>query len=351
MTDGEVVWVGAGSIGARNGRIRLCFADQVAQLAPSWDWPERPDGEIHSAIRTYLSEHGASLWSQLRHAYRPATDDELLVALWDLVWAGEVTNDSLTPLRAVIAHGAVAPRRRRRGRARHPRLTRLGPPAGAGRWSLVSSLLTTQPSSTEVAHTLAQQLLDRWGVVTRESVLNEGIRGGYASVYGVLKMLEERGQARRGYFVDGLGAAQFALPGALDRLRSIRDDDTPIMVLASTDPAQPYGATLAWPDTEGRPARTATSLVILDDGRCVAWFDRSSHHLITFNDELAPVATALADLVHTGRQRVIEVRKLNGGPVTDEVRDALLAAGFVDSYRGPTLRASSGQPISAYPTP
>jgi ATP-dependent Lhr-like helicase len=223
-TTGEVVWVGAGSIGTRDGRIRLCFADQLALLAPGWDVPEPPDGATHSALREYLSARGASFWGQLREASPGSPDGELLVALWDLVWAGEITNDSLAPLRAVLAGGGVTPpkrsSRRSGARPRPGRLTRLGPPAGAGRWSLVAPLLDTAVNPTEAAHAQAQQLLERHGVVTREAVLAEGVRGGYASVYGVLKVLEERGRTRRGYFVSGLGAAQFALPGAVDRLRA-----------------------------------------------------------------------------------------------------------------------------------
>ena len=149
-----------------------------------------------------------------------ATDAELLAALWDLVWAGEVTNDSLAPLRSLRRRQAAAHARRRRA-ARDPgRLTRLGPPAGAGRWSLVAPLLEPAPSSTERAHAAALQLLERHGVLTREAALAEGVEGGFAGVYPVLKALEERGQVRRGYFVAGLGAAQFALPGAVDRLRA-----------------------------------------------------------------------------------------------------------------------------------
>ena len=156
-----------------------------------------------------------------------ATDVELLTALWDLVWAGEVTNDSLAPLRSFVS-GATAKRaggaaRAARSRPRPGRLTRLGPPSGAGRWSLVAPLLEPAPSTTEVLHAQGLQLLERYGVLTREAVLAEGIEGGFAAVYGVLKALEDRGQVRRGYFVAGLGAAQFALPGAVDRLRSARD--------------------------------------------------------------------------------------------------------------------------------
>jgi ATP-dependent Lhr-like helicase len=213
-------------------------------------------------------------------------------------------------------------------------------------------LLLPAPSPTEAAHTTALQLLDRYGVVTREAVLAEGVRGGYASVYGVLKVLEERGQTRRGYFVAGLGAAQFSLPGAVDRLRSLRDtpdrelhpNDMPApVVLAATDPAQPYGAAIAWPESAGRPARAAGALVVSRAGVPLVWFERRSHHLVTF-----PAATddgawadALAALVKDGRARTVEVRKVNGESITPTSPwvAALQAAGFVEGYKGFSIRA------------
>jgi ATP-dependent Lhr-like helicase len=346
---GEVIWTGAGSIGARDGRIRLCFADQVPLLAPGWPVDDPPSDALHEAIREVLRGQGASFWSQIRAADPSATDTELLGALWDLVWAGEVTNDTLAPLRSLLAGGGVAPKRPpRTGRPRPGRLARLGPPAGAGRWSLVAPWREPSPTPTEAAHAQAVQLLERHGVVTREIVVAEGVVGGYAAVYGVLKVLEERGQTRRGYFVTGLGAAQFALPGAVDRLRSFREPidelaaDRPLpVVLAATDPAQPYGSALGWPETAGRPARTATSLVVLDDGTPSVWFDRASHHLVLFPRGHADGgwAEALAHLVVSGRERSVEVRKVDGGPMTEAVAERLRAAGFADGYRGLVRRA------------
>jgi ATP-dependent Lhr-like helicase len=358
-TSGEVVWVGAGAIGSSDGRVRLAFADQLALLAPGWEVQERPDGAVHDALRGVLGERGASFWNQLGAATPGTSDDEVLAALWDLVWAGEVTNDSLAPLRAVTGSGGGRSARRGGGggrdrmrpRPRAVRLNRLGPPAGAGRWSLVGPLLEPAPAPTESAHATALQLVERHGVVTREAVLAEGVVGGYASVYGVLKVLEERGQVRRGYFVSGLGAAQFALPGAVDRLRMARNgadgaigDERAVaapLVLAATDPAQPYGATLAWPESVGRPARTASALVVLRDGVPIAWYDRRSHHLVTFphtHDDRG-WAEALADLVRGGRLRRVEVRKVDGeplptSPVSADVTAAAKAAGFADGYRG-----------------
>lgn len=355
-TAGELIWVGAGAVGAKDGRVRLTFADQLATLAPGWEARERPDGVIHEAIRVLLAERGASFWNQLRSAAPTASDNELLAALWDLVWAGEVTNDSLAPLRAVVAGakvkagGASARKSRAGGRPRPGRLNRIGPPAGQGRWSLVAPLLEPVPHPTEAAHAQALQLVERYGVVTREAVLAEGLAGGFTTVYGVLKVLEERGQVRRGYFVDGLGAAQFAIPGAVDRLRSARETPDPIfhpddvpdpIVLASTDPANPYGGTLSWPDTAGRPARSASSLVVLRAGKLLAWFDRRGHHLVTFPETLVDTswAPALKDLVAQGRVKSVEIRKVNGDSLTgadapDGFVELLRSAGFADGYRG-----------------
>ena len=159
-------------------------------------------------------------------------------------------------------------------------LSRLGPPASAGRWSLVAPLLLPTPTPTEAAHAQALQLLERHGVVTREAVLAEGVVGGYASVYGVLKVLEERGRARRGYFVSGLGAAQFALPGAVDRLRSEREPepDDPVPVLAATDPAQPSGHTgvAGGSPPSGRVACDRVGVVVSAGGVPLVWSSGAS---------------------------------------------------------------------------
>ena len=354
-TSGDVLWVGAGAIGSADGRVRLCFADQLPLLAPGWEVQERPAGALHDALRTVLAERGASFWTQLRAAAPGTADDELLAALWDLVWAGEVTNDSVAPLRSFTGRGGGrSVRGAGRGRPRPGRLNRLGPPAGAGRWSLVEPLLQPTPTPTEAAHAMARQLVERHGVVTREAVLAEGVVGGYASVYGVLKVLEERGQVRRGYFVSGLGAAQFALPGAVDRLRQARQsaddsmsaDRAPAVVLAATDPAQPYGAALPWPESPGRPARTAAAVVVLRDGVPLAWYDRRSSHLVTFprTGDDHSWAEALADEARRGRVRRIELRKVDGeplatAPLAATITAAAKRAGYTDGYRGLTFTA------------
>jgi ATP-dependent Lhr-like helicase len=346
-TAGELVWMGAGPLGASDGRVMLAFRAQAPLLLrpPAVD---APTGPVHDAIRARLASTGASFWPELfaaaGHASPAASDRDVLAALWDLVWAGEVTNDSLAPLRAVLGRGAPA-RRRKATRPRPGNLTRLGPPAGAGRWSLVTHLGLDQPSATERTHALALQLLDRYGVVTREAVRAEGVPGGYAAVYAVLRALEESGRARRGYFVAGLGAAQFALPGAVDRLRAHREPDTertdPSLVLAATDPAQPYGAALAWPEPAPgapRPSRAAGALVVLHAGEPAAYLDRSGHKVVTFGPPERWVEPA-ARLVKDGRLRQLELVEVDGTPVRDgPAAEALRAAGFKDAYRGLVLR-------------
>ena len=354
---GEIVWVGAGALGASDGRVRVFFADQLALLAPAIEWPEPPAGDVHTAIRLALDTRGALFFSQLRAAAPQATDAEVLAALWDLVWAGVVTNDTFAPLRAMIAGGKVSSSRtspRVHGRVARPRpgrLNRVGPPTGAGRWSLVAPLLQPAPTVTEASHSFALQMLERHGVVTREAVLAEGAVGGFAAVYGVLKTMEERGHVRRGYFVDGLGAAQFALPGAVDRLRDSRTtvdvelhpEDAPVpLVLAATDPAQPYGATLAWPLTTGRPMRSAGAVVVLSNGEPLVWFDPRSHHLVTFPASTTDTSwgDALVSLVKDGRRRGCEVRKIDGdAPDAEHPAVAVLRrVGFSEGYRGWSLR-------------
>jgi ATP-dependent Lhr-like helicase len=338
---GDLVWVGAGALGASDGRIALVARDRAPLLAPAVPADEdRPAGPIHDAIRERLATRGASFWTDLVQAAGTADETVLLRALWDLVWAGEVTNDTLAPLRAMVR--GVGTRRPRAGAPRPGSLRRSGPPAGAGRWSLVAALREPAPTETATAHARATQLLDRHGVVTREAALAEGVPGGFAGVYPVLRAMEEAGKVRRGYFVAGLGAAQFAMPGAVDRLRSVRDaPDVPrVRVSAAADPAQPYGAALPWPTSGGRPSRAAGAYVALVDGAPGAFLERGGKTLATFEGvDAAACADALASLVKDGILRRIELRQIDGvDAATHRAAEGLRGAGFTDGYRGLTLR-------------
>jgi ATP-dependent helicase Lhr and Lhr-like helicase len=346
---GEVVWLGVEPLGANDGRVVLCFRDQVGLLAPD-PVGEPPQSEVHTALRDHLDGRGASFWPELFQASGVPDQELVLDALWDLVWAGEVTNDTYAPVRALKTRGGSGASRAagngRAGRPRPGRLSRLGPPTAQGRWSLTSQLGATSPSRTVRAAALAGQLLERHGVLTREALRIEAITGGFSAVYPVLKAAEEAGKVRRGYVVAGLGAAQFAAAGAIDRLRGEREhrDDDPVVVrLAATDPAQPYGAALPWPDTAGRPARAAGAFVVLVDGAAAATLDRGGRSLTTFRHPADPSVwlPALMELVTSGRMRKLEITKIDGVAVHDAAHwsATLEAAGFSPGYRGLTFRS------------
>jgi ATP-dependent Lhr-like helicase len=338
---GDVVWMGAGGVGADDGRIALGFRGQLRLIAPPP--PEvRPEGGVHDALREHLRSRGASFWPELIEAAGVADERTVLGALWELVWTGEVTNDTLAPLRSYLLR-RPAKAARVGAKPRPGTLRRAGPPAAAGRWSLVAPLLQPEPTPTEAAHARATQLLERHGVLTREAVLAEGAPGGYAGVYGVLRALEESGKARRGYFVDGLGAAQFALPGAVDRLRELREAEREpeVVALAAADPSQPYGAALPWPEAAGRPSRAAGAYVVLADGKPAAFLERGARSLLTFERTRdAAWPDALVSLVKDGRIRRIELARIDGEPAAASPFAATLRdAGFADGYRGFVLRS------------
>ena len=356
-TMGEVAWVGRGSLGRDDGRIALYRPGRDALRPPGTldandDPTARPNSERHERIRQHLAARGASFYRAIHAAAGGGSDREMLDALWDLVWAGEVTNDTFAPLRALrwkrpSGSGPGA----RRGRP--GRLTALGPPEAAGRWSLVEPVEDVAP--TERLHAQALALLERHGVLTREAVAAEGVEGGFAGVYPILRALEEGGRIRRGYFVDGLGAAQFALAGALDRLRGVRDGDEgsaapTVHVLAAADPANPYGAALAWPrrgDDDRRPfQRAAGAYVAMVDGIAALYLERGGSTLQTLpaadDPEVALSALrGLTSLVRGGRIRELVIRKVDGLPIGESPwRDRLLEAGFAAGYRGLTLRGT-----------
>jgi ATP-dependent Lhr-like helicase len=336
---GEVVWAGSGALGSNDGWVALYLADSAPLLMPEPLPVEL--SEAAASVRNALSERGALFFRQVVDAVGSTSDTDVLLGLWELVWAGHVTNDTLSPLRALV--GGAARSRSRRGPALP---SRLGPPSAAGRWSLTSA---READPTRRLHATAQQLLKRHGVVTRGAVVAEHVVGGFAGVYAVLKALEEAGKCRRGYFVEGLGGAQFALPGAVERMRSLVDAprDPQTLVVASSDPANPYGAALAWPEREGerpghRPARKAGAAVVLVGGELVIYVEKGGRTLLTYSEDAAligPAVDALALAVREGVLGRLTVERADGGGIFDSpVSRALADAGFRPSTKGLRLR-------------
>ncbi len=385
---GEVVWVGVEPLGERDGRVALYLADHLPRLlAPGrarWTSPASAErgaarttkasaegtaaDDLSPRERTILEQlrcHGASFFGPLHEAIGGGYPAETVDALWALVWRGLVTNDTFHALRAFTrAHVS-----RRRARRIHPASTfrsrRLVPPSAEGRWSAVPhSRDDSARARTRWAAAITQQLLARHGVVTREAVAAEDVPGGFGAVYPVLKGLEETGRIRRGYFVAGLGATQFALPGALDLLRSLRDapGDAPpeAVVLAATDPANAYGATLKWgplaaaPGGRG-PTRSVGAAVILVDGALAGYLSRGDRQLLSALPEAEPersrtaraLARALAERAASGVDgpRGMLLEEIDGAPAgSHPLARYLLDAGFVPAAMG-ALR-STQQPTS-----
>ncbi|HEU4491388.1 MAG TPA: ATP-dependent helicase [Jiangellales bacterium] len=353
---GEVVWAGQGPLPGSDGWVSLHPADTAALTLPDPD-PTIAGGPLHDQVVAVLGGGGAYFFRQLSDAVGSTDDPALVQALWDLVWAGLVTNDTLAPLRVFTGSGRTAhrgrptaPARTRYGRGRLTLPSRSGPPTGAGRWSLLPG---READRTRRAHAVAEALLDRHGVVTRGAVAAERIPGGFAATYRVLSAFEESGRCRRGYFVAGLGAAQFAGTGAVDRLRAVaarEDPDGSALVLAATDPANPYGAALPWPDRADagghRPGRKAGALVVLVHGHPVLYVERGGRTLLSFSsdpDLLTPTADALALAVRDGALGRLTVERADGeevlGPGADSaLTAALAAAGFRATPRGLRLR-------------
>jgi ATP-dependent helicase Lhr and Lhr-like helicase len=343
-TSGELVWVGAGALGRSDGRVALYFREDVrlAGPPPANAKLEVPSGEVHAAIRERLAT-GPSFWLDLvADLEHPAED--LHNALWDLVWTGAVTNDAFAPLRAPRLR--AVPSSDRQGR----RFARRRSTAGAavqGRWSLTEPLFADAPGPGARLRAQAELMLERYGIVTRETVLAEGVPGGFATLYAELGNLELLGTARRGYFVEGLGGAQFALPGAVERLRSLPEADGSYQLLAATDPANPYGASLPWPKLESgrRPGRTPGAHLLLRDGEPVVFLERGGRGLLRLQPleggELEAAMRALADAVAAGRLPKLAVEKLDGEAVIGSGHEeALIGAGFSRGPRKLTASAS-----------
>jgi ATP-dependent Lhr-like helicase len=302
---GEVIWAGVEALGDRDGRIALYLADQAPKLIPppsARDMkPSAALADRESAVLDYLRTRGASFFGPLHEAAGGGYPAESVSALWNLVWSGLITNDTFHALRAYI-EPRTSGRRRKLQLPAAPRPRRLAPPSAEGRWTALSAVVQTDmpASATAWAAAITQQLLARHGVLTRESLTAEWVQGGFGIVYPVLKAMEERGRVRRGYFVSGLGATQFALPGAVDRLRSLRGaaEYPEVAVIAATDCANPYGSTLKWPpdgqtqtesaSTRRGPTRTVGATVILVNGALAAYLARGDRQLLVFLPEAEP---------------------------------------------------------------
>ncbi len=351
-SNGEVIWAGHAPLPGSDGWVSLHLADQAHLTLPDATGGELD--ELQRSVLEALEPGGAWFFRQLSDRLAATSDATLSTALWGLVWEGLLTNDTLTPLRALVRSGRASHRTRRappRVAMRTGRMpVRSGPPESAGRWSVLPD---RDADATRRAHATAEHLLERHGVVTRGAVMQERIAGGFAGVYKVLSAFEDTGRCRRGYFVEGLGAAQFGAPGAIDRLRTFSEpaESKPIaLTLAATDPANPYGAALPWPINGGegghRPGRKAGALVVLVDGALMLYVERGGRTLLTWSDDtarLTPATEALADATRRGALGKLTVEKADGaallGAGDTPLRQALNAAGFLSTPKGLRIRA------------
>lgn len=331
---GEIMWMGVEPLGSNDGRIAIYLTDHLPLL-------RRRTEDVESPILDYLRTRGASFFNAMQLDIGGFPGD-LIDALWDLVWRGALTNDTFHALRAF-----TTPKTPRRSDARF-RSRRVAPPSTQGRWSLVPPVAG---SDTQRANALAQQLLSRYGVVTREAPALEGIIGGFSAVYPILKAMEDSGRIRRGYFVAGLGATQFASAGAIDLLRTLKDDaETPAPVmLSATDPGNPYGAIVPWPESPWSLSRSVGAHVILVDGRFACYVSRGEKQLFLFLPEDEPLRSAiargvertLASFVRDGRRRALLIVEVNDEPVArSPLAPFLVEEGFVATAMGHQLRAA-----------
>ncbi|MFF3215082.1 ATP-dependent helicase [Streptomyces sp. NPDC002886] len=356
-TTGEVVWAGAGALPGKDGWVSLYLADSAPLLLP----PPHPLelSPLHEALLSALSGGYGLFFRQLTDRARAlvpdASDADLSSAVWDLAWSGRLTNDTLAPLRSLLGSGRTAGATAHRARRTIPRgrygtlttpASRTGPPTVSGRWSL---LPVHAPDPTHRAHALARTLLDRHGVVTRGAVAAEGVEGGFSAIYRVLSAFEDSGQARRGYVVEGLGAAQFAMDGAVDRLRAAERTPPPLaaVVLAAADPANAYGAALPWPEPPAgathKPGRKAGSLVVLVDGELTLYLERGGKTLLAWPDpddpRLTAALTALTTASRQGTLPTLTVERINAAPsLTSPYGPPTEATGFHATPQGLRLR-------------
>ncbi len=356
---GEVVWCGLEPIGEKDGRIALYLAEKLPLLWPVIRpaEPERgPTSDREDAILAYLRANGASFFQQLHDGTGAGYPGETLDSIWNLVWRGLLTNDALHALRAYCERTSSNTRSAKPQRRVHPqtgfRSRRTTPPTAQGRWSLQSVAFEEGRSGTEWSHAIAQQLLARYGVVFRETAHAEGLPGGFSAVYDVMKALEESGRVRRGYFAADLGATQFAMPAAVDLLRSLRarrdGDKSEMLMLAATDPANPYGSLLKWPsggDAGSSLTRSVGARVILCDGELLAYLRRGNPNVQAFLPEEEPARSqsgkALAEFLVQRAQMAggMLVTGVNGISVHEHwMARVLLDAGFVAAPMGFNVR-------------
>ncbi len=341
---GDVVWWGVSALPGGDGVVCLAPTDRSAELRqpPS---PLEPE-PVADAVVAALRAGGAQFFREIADcvgAEVTVPDPVLVDALWRLVWSGQITNDGWSALRARIGGGSTRTVRRR-GRQSLP--TRAGPPAAAGRWSLLPAPVV---DPTRTASALGQALLDRHGIVTRGTVASERVTGGFSAVYRVLSAFEDAGRCRRVYAIEGLGAAQFAVPAAVDRLRSQpparsrREGSAPeVVVLAATDPANAYGAALPWPalpgtDVAHRPGRKAGAFLALVDGEPAVYVERGGRSLLMWDLPDESLWAALAALAQGWPQHGLGravVTKVNAAAPTENVVRLLTAAGFLPTPRG-----------------
>jgi ATP-dependent Lhr-like helicase len=338
LASGAATWRGLEPLGAADGRIALYPAADAPLLAP----PPRPvEGDLAPAVEATLLDRGASFFRDVVRtlgAYPP----DVLAALWDLVWAGRVSNDTLAPVRSRLA--AASPTARRRSASRPRRGD--GPPGSEGRWWAVPP---SDASPTEALFRLAERLLDRHGVLTREAVRAEGVPGGLAALLPVLEAMEGARRVQRAYFVERMGARQFALPLAPPRLRGSGARRGPAVLLEATDPALLWGGVLAWPAAAGSPRREAGATVVLRGGHPLAWLSPSGGRLLLFGaaredpEAARSLARALASLLEDGRRPALLLATIDGGPAgASPLAPAFLEAGFADTPRG-LLRRAAGR--------
>jgi ATP-dependent Lhr-like helicase len=330
LLEGDLVWIGHDQLGMTDGKLALYPRSSLGVL---WRGPaEMPDTAEAIAIVDHLERRGASFFRDIYNGAGGGDPDLLLEHLWELVWSGWVTNDTLAPVRA------LGQRRTSRSAGRRS-LPSQFPAHAAGRWSLTGHLIRGEVAETERHAAWAQLLLDRHGVVTRSAVLSEGYPGGFSALYPVLSHLEETGRVRRGYFVEGLGGSQFALPGAVDRLRA--EPDQLLMVMAATDPANPYGAGLAWPDSgESRLARDAGAYVFLRGGDLIGYLDKGRRHLTVLAEDTTTYESLGRGLsTIASRHRRTTVNTVNGRPAPKSpIAPSMVEWGFATAPKGLTYR-------------